>query len=78
MHFGRWLVYSVSNMVHTVSIVSSTSYSVDTGVQARRSTDLGGNLTTYLQIVTWLIMSRNMPLILSYASTVSRRKTVIF
>jgi hypothetical protein len=78
VHFGRWLLYSVSNMVHTVSVVYSTSYSVGTGVQAQGSTDLGGNLTTHLQLMTWLIMSRNIPLILSYASAVSRRKILLF
>jgi hypothetical protein len=78
VHFGKLLVYSVLNMVHTVSVVYSTSYSVGTGVQARGSTDLGRNLTTNLKLVTWLIMSRTVPLIVSYASAARRRKTLIF
>ena len=75
MQFGK---YSVLNMVHTVCVVYSTSYSVGTGVQARGSTYLSRNLTTHLQLVTWLIMSRIIPLIVSYASAVRRRKILIF
>lgn len=78
MQFGNWLVYSVLNTVHTVSVVYSTSYSVGTGVQARSSTNLGRNLSTNLQVVTWLIMSRTVALIVSYASAARRRKILIF